>query len=107
DGLGFLGVLVVANLFALVLYLIFAPLAPIIFWLLNGFLLGREYFTLAAMRRIGRPAAKALRRRHIVTIWAAGTLMAIPLSVPIVNLIIPILGAATFTHIFHMVSRQR
>ena len=36
----------------------------------------------------------------------AGTLMAIPLSIPLVNLVIPILGAATFTHIFHQVQAR-
>ncbi len=30
-----------------------------------------------------------------------GCLMAVPLSVPLVNLLIPILGAASFTHMFH------
>jgi len=34
-------------------------------------------------------------------IWIAGTLMAAPLSIPLVNLLIPLLGAATFTHMFH------
>ncbi|WP_170450905.1 EI24 domain-containing protein [Ruegeria arenilitoris] len=106
DSLGFLGVLIVANVLALVLYALFTPLAPFIFWGMNGFLLGREYFMLAAMRRIGRDGARALRARHAGTIWVAGTLMAIPLSVPLVNLFIPIIGAATFTHIFHGVSRR-
>lgn len=101
DTIGFLGVLILANLVALILYLLLAPAAPLIFWGLNGFLLGREYFTLAAMRRVGRSEAKRLRRRHMATIWAAGFLMAIPLTVPLVNLLIPILGAATFTHLFH------
>jgi uncharacterized protein involved in cysteine biosynthesis len=106
DTFGFLGVLFVANLCALVLYLVFAPLAPLIFWGLNGFLLGREYFTLAAMRRVGRAQAKALRSRYWLKIWMAGFLMAIPLSVPILNLVIPILGAATFTHLFHRLAPQ-
>ncbi|MBY6082457.1 EI24 domain-containing protein [Ruegeria arenilitoris] len=106
DSLGFLGVLIVANVMALVLYALFTPLAPFIFWGMNGFLLGREYFTLAAMRRIGRDGARALRARHAGTIWVAGTLMAIPLSIPLVNLVIPIIGAATFTHIYHGLSRQ-
>ncbi|QEW21642.1 CysZ-like protein [Marinibacterium anthonyi] len=101
DGLGMLGVLIVANVLALVLYLVFAPLAPFIFYLMNGYLLGREYFTLVAMRRIGRANAKAARKRHIATVWAAGTLMAIPLSIPFLNLLVPIFGAATFTHIYH------
>lgn len=106
DTLGFLGVIIVANIFALVLYAFFPPIALFIFWGLNGFLLGREYFTLAAMRREGRDAARALRRRHGPTIWAAGVLMAVPLSIPLVNLVIPILGAATFTHLYHGLARR-
>ncbi|MGR3550213.1 EI24 domain-containing protein [Pseudooceanicola sp.] len=101
DTIAFLGVIIVANLLALIVYVFLAPFALFIFWGMNGFLLGREYFTLAAMRRVGRDRAKVLRRKHFVTIWAAGILMAMPLSVPLVNLIIPILGAATFTHIFN------
>ncbi|WP_050930432.1 EI24 domain-containing protein [Aestuariivita boseongensis] len=107
DTVNFLGVLIAANLLAIVLYIIFTPAAPFIFWGLNGFLLGREYFTLAAMRRVGRAGAKELRRKHSGTIWLAGALMAIPLSVPLVNLVIPILGAATFTHIFHKLEGAR
>ncbi len=104
DGLSFMGVLIVANLLALILYAIFTPLALFIFWGMNGFLLGREYFTLAAMRRLGREGARQLRAKHTATIWLAGTLMAIPLSVPLVNLVIPIIGVATFTHIYHNLS---
>ncbi len=105
DSIGFLGTMALANLVALVLYVLFVPLAPFIFWGLNGFLLGREYFVLAAMRRVGRTAAKQLFRRHVATIWAGGVLMAMPLSVPLVNLLVPVLGAATFTHIFHRLTR--
>lgn len=101
DSVNFFGVLVLVNAIALVFYFVAGPLAPVVFWAVNGYLLGREYFTLVAMRRIGRPAAKALRRRHGATIWAAGTLMAAPLSVPLVNLAIPVLGVATFTHLYH------
>lgn len=104
DTVNFLGVLVGANILALLLYVMFPPAALFIFWGLNGFLLGREYFTLAAMRHLGRAKAKELRRAHTGTIWLAGTLMAIPLSVPLVNLLIPIIGAATFTHIYHAVT---
>ncbi|MCE8536727.1 EI24 domain-containing protein [Ruegeria pomeroyi] len=107
DTVNFLGVLIAANLAAFVLYAMFAPFALFIFWGLNGFLLGREYFTLAAMRRVGRAEARRLRSKNLMTIWLAGALMAIPLSVPLVNLLIPILGAATFTHIFHAVNGTR
>ncbi len=106
DTVNFLGVLIAANLLAFILYAFIAPMAVFIFWGLNGFLLGREYFQLAAMRRIGRDRAKALRSRHTATIWAAGVLMAAPLSLPLINLLVPILGAATFTHLFHGLNRD-
>jgi uncharacterized protein involved in cysteine biosynthesis len=106
DTINFLGVIIGANTLALILYAIFTPFAPLIFVALNGYLLGMEYFQLAAMRRVGRAAAKQLRRKHRMTIWTAGILMALPLSVPVVNLLIPILGAATFTHIYHVIQAR-
>lgn len=107
DSLAFLGVLIGANIIALVLYIFLAPLAPFIFWGLNGFLLGREYFTLAAIRRVGRDGAAQLRKRYFVTIWIAGVLMVVPLTIPLVSLLVPILGAATFTHLFHRLEAKR
>ncbi|MEO0487796.1 MAG: EI24 domain-containing protein [Pseudomonadota bacterium] len=107
DTLGFLGVLILANVFALILYVFLPFAAPVIFIGLNGYLLGREYFTVAAMRHLGREGAHALRARHSGVIWLAGCLMAAPLMVPLLNLVIPILGAATFTHIFHRLQAMR
>ncbi|SMY08651.1 EI24 domain-containing protein [Flavimaricola marinus] len=101
DTVNFLGVLIGANILALALYVFFPFIAPLIFFGLNGFLLGREYFQIAAMRREGREGAKELRQKHRGTIWMAGCLMALPLAIPLVNLLIPVLGAATFTHIYH------
>ncbi|MFK7837687.1 MAG: EI24 domain-containing protein [Sulfitobacter sp.] len=108
DTVNFLGVLIAANLLAIVLYVMFPPAAIFIFWGVNGFLLGREYFTMVAIRWVGRIEAKRLRSQFSGPIWVAGVLMAMPLSVPLLNLIIPILGAATFTHLFHgLTTRQR
>lgn len=107
SALNFFGVLVAVNIMALIGYLLVGPFAPLMFWALNGYLIGREYFELAAGRRIGRDAARALRRRNGGTVWLAGALMAAPLSLPLVNLLIPVLGAATFTHIFHALSDPR
>lgn len=106
DSINFFGVLVAVNAVALVLYFLVGPLAPVLFWAVNGYLLGREYFQMAAMRREGRQRARALRRRHQGRIWAAGVLMALPLSVPLVNLLVPVLGAATFTHLYHRIAAE-
>ena len=99
-GIRFLGILLLANIGALILSMIVPPLAPFVFWATNGYLMGREYFQMAAMRRMPRAQAQELFQRHQGSIWTAGILMAIPMSIPLVGLFIPILGAATFTHQF-------
>ncbi len=106
DAFRFLVLLAVVNLLALIIYFASTLLAPVIFWAVNGLMLGREYFQLVAMRRLTRKEADALRRRYFLPIWFAGILMAIPLTVPILSLIIPILGVATFTHQFHRLNRR-
>ena len=101
QSVNFLGLLLAVNAVAFVLYLMAGPAAPLVFWAVNGFLLGREYFTLVAQRRLSPEETKAMRRRNRWRIWLAGTLMAAPLSLPLVNLVIPVLWVATFTHLFH------
>ena len=99
-GIRFLGILLLANVGALILSMIVPLLGPFVFWATNGYLMGREYFQMAAMRRMPRAQAQELFQRHQGSIWTAGILMAIPMSIPLVGLFIPILGAATFTHQF-------
>ena len=99
-GIRFLGILLLANIGALILSMIVPLLAPFVFWATNGYLMGREYFQMAAMRRMPRAQAQELFQRHQGSIWTAGILMAIPMSIPMVGLFIPILGADTFTHQF-------
>ena len=101
DALRFAGIVLGVNVVAFALYLAFPPLAPAVFLLLNGYLLGREYFQLVAARRLGFAGAKAMGKRHFWRIWIAGILMAAPLTVPVLNLLVPIFGVAVFTHQFH------
>ena len=106
SSINFLGLMIGVNTVAVLFYVFSGPFAPLVFWALNGLLLGREYFTLVATRRIGRLGAKALRRRYWLQIWIAGVLMAAPLSIPLANLLIPVLGVATFTHLFHRLTAR-
>ncbi|WP_374370368.1 EI24 domain-containing protein [Tabrizicola sp.] len=104
QSVNFVGVVIVVNLGALFLYPFVGPGIPILFWAVNGFLLGREYFSLVALRRLPPSEVKAMRRRNRWTLWAAGALMAAPLTVPVLNLVIPVLGVATFTHLYHQLA---
>ena len=101
DGIKLALMILVANLLALVVYLFSFAAAPLVFWAINGILIGREYFQQVALRRLDPAEATTLRRSNRPRIWFAGTLMAIPLSIPVVNLLVPLVGVATFTHQFH------
>ena len=106
DTVNFFGLLILVNLLAFFISIFFLPFAPLIFWILNGFLFGREYFHLVAIRHLGRQDAQEMRRRYSGRIWLAGIFMATPLSVPLLNLFVPMFGAATFTHLFHRWSQD-
>jgi uncharacterized protein involved in cysteine biosynthesis len=99
-------VVLAVNALALVLYLPAGPFAPLVFWAVNGYLLGREFFELVAARRLGPEGVGRLRRRYRFRVWLAGTLMAVPLSVPVLSLVVPLIGVATFTHLFHRLWRD-
>ncbi|MEM6742838.1 MAG: EI24 domain-containing protein [Pseudomonadota bacterium] len=101
DGLLFAGALIAANLLALAIYPFAGPLAPFVFLGINAWLLGRQYFELAAGRRIGARAARELRRKEGSTVLTGGLLMAIGLAIPVVNLAATVIGVAAFTHAYH------
>jgi len=107
DTVTFLALLIAVNLLSLVLWAFVGPLMPLVSWALNGYLLGREFFTLVAARHLGRDGALAMRRHFAGQVWIAGMLMAAPLAFPVVNLLVPVLGVATFTHMFHRLMRGR
>lgn len=107
DSLRYFGVLVALNLVGMVAFLFSGGLGFAALWLINGYLLSREYFTLVALRRLPAGEAHRMRRDNLLRLWVAGVFMAIPLSVPLVNLFVPVLGAATFTHLYHRLHAQR
>lgn len=67
----------------------------------NGWLLGREYFELAALRHLSLGEAGALRRGNSGAVWAGGTLVALASMVPLLNLAAPLFGTALMVHLFH------
>lgn len=101
QAVNFFGLVIAVNAGALFLYPFAGPAIPLLFWAVNGYLLGREYFTLVAMRRLEKAEARAMWRRNRGPLWLAGVLMVAPLSLPVVNLLVPVLGVATFTHLYH------
>ena len=48
------------------------------------------------------PSIEGVQRIDLVD--AAGALVAVALTVPLVNIAVPLLAAAAFTHLFHLIS---
>jgi len=100
-GIRFFLLLVAVNLVAVGIVLVVPGVNLLVFWLVNGYLLGREYFELVAARHVEPAAARALWRERQGRFITAGLLLAAIMMVPVVNLVVPVLGAAFVTHVFH------
>ena len=82
------------------------PFAPILFYGANGWLLGREFFQMAARRHLHAPEANALRRARSGQITLTGVAIAVLLTVPVLNIVVPVLASAVFTHLFHLIRQS-
>lgn len=101
DEIGYFGLLVALNMLALAVFAISRSYGIAALWLVNGVLLSREYYALIARRRVGREEGRALAASRLWRNVPAGIVFAIGLSVPILNLAMPLIGAAVFTHLFN------
>jgi len=96
----FIAIMIVLNIFIL-LFLIIPPLFPFVFYSVNGYLIGREYFELVALRRLNAKQARNLRKQHGAALYLLGALAAFLLTIPIVNLFIPVIIISAIVHLFH------
>jgi CysZ protein len=103
--LKFLGVVIAGNLLALVLLLV-PGVNLVAFFLVNGYLLGREFFEFAAMRFRPPEEAKLFRLKHSTTVFLAGLIIAAFLAIPIVNLLTPLFAASMMVHLHKSLSAR-
>jgi CysZ protein len=102
--LRFFVVVLLVSLVALFLLLI-PGVNLIAFYLGNGYLLGREYFELAAMRHLPPSETKSLRRANRLTVFLSGLVIAAIASVPILNLITPIFATGFMVRVYKSLAR--
>ena len=100
-------------LLAMAIYLCAAPLillagfGAVIFFLATAYILGREYFELAAMRFRPPAEARALRKRNAMTVYVGGLFIAAFVSIPIVNLATPVFAMAFMVHVHKRLSATK
>ena len=90
---------VVLNLLALPIYLLLPGINLVLFYGLNGYLLGREFFEAVAQRRLDAKEARTLRKRNRIRSLSAGVVIAFLATIPIVNLTVPVLATAFMVHV--------
>lgn len=97
-------IVLLVNLLALVL-LVIPGINLIAFLLANGYLLGREYFELAALRHMDKASCRALRKKHKTRVFLSGLMIAGYLAIPVVNLTAPLFATALMVHTVAKVRR--
>ena len=97
--------LVMAFFNLLILPIALFPIAnviyPIFYFIINGILLGREYFEIIAPRRMDFKAVRQMRRKHRIKLFVSGVVIALLFTIPLINLVAPIVATAFMVHIFH------
>ena len=101
----FFGVIVLVNLLALPLVL-FLGFGFVIFFIANGYLLGREYFEMAAARFSDREAIAGLRRRHGARIFVAGLVIAGFMAIPLLNILTPLFATSFMVHMHKLIAAR-
>lgn len=99
NSLKFLAVVILLNLIVLPLYLI-PVINLMVFYTLNGYLLGREYYELVSLRRLSPDRMRYLRSEEGLRLFSAGVIIAFLSVVPFVNLLVPVIATAFMVHVF-------
>ena len=81
--------------------MILPGLSFIIFYLVNGYLLGRELFETVAQRHLPANEARKLRKQYFLKVLIAGGLITFLATLPLVNLLAPIIGTVLMVHFYH------
>lgn len=104
-GLSFTAISAVLNLLAFPLQIASAGLGAVVVLFVNGYLTGRTFFELAALRHMPTREARLLRRRHRVRLFLGGVLISLLVMIPVLNFFVPLFGAAMMTHEYNKLAR--
>ena len=106
----FAAIIVLLNVLVLPIYLILLIIPGanlLLYYLLNGYLIGREFFELAAFRRMEPGEAHRLRKTYRGKVMMAGVMLTFLMTIPVVDLLAPVLGAAFMVHVTQDLTRRQ
>lgn len=95
-----MGLTILLNLLALPIYVLMPGINFFVFLALNGYLFGREYFEVVALRRLDTEGVRAVRQRFGGRVFLGGVVIAGLFALPLVNLVAPVIATAFMVHVF-------
>ncbi|HVC52697.1 MAG TPA: EI24 domain-containing protein [Stellaceae bacterium] len=98
-------VTIVVNILALPVYVLAPGVNFFVFLCLNGYLFGRQYFEVVALRRLDMAAIQAVRHRFGWRIFVGGVVITGLFAVPFVNLLAPVIATAFMIHLYARLAR--
>jgi uncharacterized protein involved in cysteine biosynthesis len=101
-GVVFLLAVFALNLVMLPFYIVaifVAGLGAILFYAVNGWLTARAFYEQVALRRLAPAEVKAWRRANSGVLWLTGVAIVFLGTIPVLNLIVPVLGVAAMVHV--------
>lgn len=82
----------------------FVPvLNVVLYYAVNGYLLGREFFEMVASRHVIPEDLRKMRKKHRAKLIAAGMIIVFAALVPVLNLFVPILAVVFMVHFYYKV----
>jgi len=106
-GMRLAGAVILADVVLLPADALFPGAAEVLTILVNGFLLGREYFELAALRHVSAKTADALRQRNWARVFIGGLLISALSAIPFADFFAPLFGAALMVHFYKRVAQEK
>ncbi len=106
--------MIIALQFGLLVLLVNLILLPTLFFgigaflmaMANAYFIGREYFSMIAMRHLPVRQVNELRKANMGRIFAAGLIPAGLVLIPILNVLVPLFSTSYFVHIFKKIQSE-
>ena len=74
----------------------------VFFYLVNGLLLGREYYGLVTIGYVDNKERRAVYKENRLQVYLAGLFIAFMMTIPFINLIAPVLGSVMMVHLLEV-----
>lgn len=93
--------LLLVNLLILPVYLLLPFLNIILYYIVNGYLIGGRYLYIVAKMHLKKENANLFRKKHRFIICICGSILVLGTTLPVINLFVPFFTVIFMVHLFY------